>query len=225
MIYKDIGGIAKSDYLFYPYLLFELFTMSTKITRKRVKKPTKTKDEIFQEIMEKNQRIRKRATLKLNEILNDPDDQDLEEEIETCLYYYVADRAECKLEEVFENRKAVQLYHHFFTSLVLNLDPDSCVQNKNLRGKILSGEISPEDLITSSTPEWFPEKWEEIKKKKKAEEDFLYERRIVAKSDAYTCGKCKKAEVSYVELQTRSADEPMTLFITCLHCNHHWRMG
>ena len=39
----------------------------------------------------------------------------------------------------------------------------------------------------------------------------------------HKCGKCKKRETSFYELQTRSADEPMTTFITCLNCGHRWR--
>lgn len=37
------------------------------------------------------------------------------------------------------------------------------------------------------------------------------------------CRKCKSYRTSYVEFQTRSADEPMTLFFTCHDCANHWR--
>ncbi len=38
----------------------------------------------------------------------------------------------------------------------------------------------------------------------------------------HTCPKCKARQSYYVEKQTRSSDEPMTLFITCV-CGHKWR--
>jgi len=38
-----------------------------------------------------------------------------------------------------------------------------------------------------------------------------------------TCGKCKMKKTSSYEMQTRSADEPMTIFATCLCCGHRWR--
>lgn len=38
------------------------------------------------------------------------------------------------------------------------------------------------------------------------------------------CGKCKKHTVTYYEMQTRSADEPMTVFCTCWSCGHKWKM-
>jgi DNA-directed RNA polymerase subunit M/transcription elongation factor TFIIS len=37
------------------------------------------------------------------------------------------------------------------------------------------------------------------------------------------CGKCKKNMVEYHELQTRSSDEPMTVFCHCLNCHKRWR--
>ena len=36
------------------------------------------------------------------------------------------------------------------------------------------------------------------------------------------CGKCKKNTVDYFEMQTRGADEPMTVFAHCLTCGHRW---
>ena len=37
------------------------------------------------------------------------------------------------------------------------------------------------------------------------------------------CGKCKSLKTSYYQLQTRSADEPMTTFVTCKGCGHKWK--
>jgi DNA-directed RNA polymerase subunit M/transcription elongation factor TFIIS len=37
------------------------------------------------------------------------------------------------------------------------------------------------------------------------------------------CGKCKSLKTSYYQMQTRSADEPMTTFVTCKNCGHKWK--
>jgi DNA-directed RNA polymerase subunit M/transcription elongation factor TFIIS len=37
------------------------------------------------------------------------------------------------------------------------------------------------------------------------------------------CGKCKSLKTTYYQLQTRSADEPMTTFVTCKGCGHKWK--
>lgn len=39
----------------------------------------------------------------------------------------------------------------------------------------------------------------------------------------FKCGKCKTNKTTYTQAQTRSADEPMTTFVTCLNCNHRWK--
>jgi DNA-directed RNA polymerase subunit M/transcription elongation factor TFIIS len=37
------------------------------------------------------------------------------------------------------------------------------------------------------------------------------------------CPQCNSKNLHVVEKQTRSSDEPSTLFITCLYCNFNWR--
>ena len=44
-----------------------------------------------------------------------------------------------------------------------------------------------------------------------------------AVTDSFTCRKCRSKKCTYYELQTRSADEPMTLFITCIDCGTKWK--
>ena len=44
-----------------------------------------------------------------------------------------------------------------------------------------------------------------------------------ATDEFHTCRKCKKNLCIYYQLQTRSADEPMTTFVTCLSCGNNWK--
>ena len=39
----------------------------------------------------------------------------------------------------------------------------------------------------------------------------------------FKCAKCNKRKTTYYSRQLRSADEPMTNFITCLNCGHRWK--
>lgn len=39
----------------------------------------------------------------------------------------------------------------------------------------------------------------------------------------HKCSRCKGQKTSSYSLQTRSADEPMTVFVTCLTCGKRWR--
>lgn len=38
------------------------------------------------------------------------------------------------------------------------------------------------------------------------------------------CDACSSWKTRYVEIQTRSADEPMTIFARCLDCGVHWTL-
>lgn len=40
---------------------------------------------------------------------------------------------------------------------------------------------------------------------------------------AFKCGKCKSTKTSYYQMQTRSADEPMTTYVTCRGCGNRWK--
>ena len=39
------------------------------------------------------------------------------------------------------------------------------------------------------------------------------------------CRRCRSANLNFLQVQTRSADEPMTCFLTCGACGHKWRMS
>jgi transcription elongation factor S-II len=73
---------------------------------------------------------------------------------------------------------------------------------------------------------------EDIKlKRQKTEEDAFNARRSdwnrihnTFVSGLYFCGKCKGSQTTYTQAQIRSADEPMTVFISCLNCNHSWKI-
>jgi transcription elongation factor S-II len=39
----------------------------------------------------------------------------------------------------------------------------------------------------------------------------------------FTCGRCKSIKTTSTQKQTRSADEPMTVFVLCLNCGKRWK--
>jgi len=44
-----------------------------------------------------------------------------------------------------------------------------------------------------------------------------------APDGAFVCRRCKSKKTSYYQLQTRSADEPLTTFVECLNCENRWK--
>lgn len=100
----------------------------------------------------------------------------------------------------------------------------SNLRNKRLLKRLQDKEFAPHELASFRPENMYPEIWKDILDKESLRNKAAYEPSAVANTDRYTCSKCKKNKCSYYELQTRSADEPMTTFITCLHCGHRWKM-
>lgn len=59
------------------------------------------------------------------------------------------------------------------------------------------------------------------------EHEELEQKKLKAKNEnfegVFKCGKCKSKHTTYYQMQTRSADEPMTTFVTCLDCEKRWK--
>ena len=78
-------------------------------------------------------------------------------------------------------------------------------------------------LAFMSHQEMRPDKWDELIEEKKVRDKHKYEPKVEASSDNFTCWKCKSKKCTYYQLQTRSADEPMTTFVTCLDCGNRFK--
>lgn len=117
------------------------------------------------------------------------------------------------------------LYLRKTDQLFLNINPESNIKNMVLLDKINSGEQDIAKLPYLTPQELYPELWEKLKEKQKATDEFLYLKKPEAATDEYKCSRCKQRRCIYTELQTRSIDEPMTKYITCLECNHKWQIA
>lgn len=117
-----------------------------------------------------------------------------------------------------------QVYLAQLRRIYSNLNSDSYVQNKRLLSRLHDNEMLPHDIPYMKKEELYPERWQQIIDKALVKLKNAYEPQMVAMTDQYTCGKCKKKKITYYELQTRSADEPTTHFFTCLNCGHRWKM-
>ena len=50
-----------------------------------------------------------------------------------------------------------------------------------------------------------------------------FKREIQQQDGFFKCGRCKSMKTTYFQMQTRSADEPMTVFVSCLSCGRNWK--
>lgn len=111
-------------------------------------------------------------------------------------------------------------YHNKLVSIYSNLDPNSYIKNKTLIQRLFDKEFNEFEIMYLSSKDLFPEKYIENYNKYK----------IVHKYDTpkqkgqgmFKCGKCKTYDTSYYQMQTRSADEPMTTFVSC-DCGNRWK--
>jgi transcription elongation factor S-II len=115
------------------------------------------------------------------------------------------------------------LYNRKVRQICSNLQPNSYIENSQLLLRYTKGEFRFEDLMSWSNTEIFPERNKDLAEKQFQREQRLLEGNKANATDQFFCGRCHKRQCTYYELQTRSADEPMTIFITCLNCGKHWR--
>lgn len=115
------------------------------------------------------------------------------------------------------------LYVQKAVSVYVNLNPHSYLNNTGYLTRLLNGTYNEFDTVKLEPKDRFPERWAELTK--------IHARDItqeIYKEDAnvegmFKCGKCKTYKTTYYQLQTRSCDEPLTTFVTCLNCNNRWK--
>jgi transcription elongation factor S-II len=99
--------------------------------------------------------------------------------------------------------------------------------SSTLRANVLSGAIPPTKLVTMTHDEL---KTEERKAEEAAMMKENMDKAMVAQEEQsisthLRCNKCGQKKVTYTQAQTRSADEPMTTFCTCLNCGNRWKFS
>jgi transcription elongation factor S-II len=114
-------------------------------------------------------------------------------------------------------------YQAKFRSLFSNLkDP----LNEGLRSALFTGDLASDTLIQMSHEELANPSLQQERKKLKVyqQEARRGDRHMLeATCTMFTCNKCGQNKTTYFQMQTRSADEPMTTFVTCCNCGHHWK--
>ena len=130
-----------------------------------------------------------------------------------------------KIEEaIFEKYKGDSPYSNRVMEILHNIR-----ENEEFRDNIVNGEIIPEELssmdVIKMVSKEKQEKLDETKKNKvnSIQSDWILKHTKVTEG-VYKCRKCGGNKTTQSEMQTRSADEPMTLFITCVDCGNGWKI-
>ncbi|XP_053104984.1 transcription elongation factor A protein 2 isoform X3 [Hemicordylus capensis] len=142
---------------------------------------------------------------------------------------HVAIGADCEqlaaqIEEfIYQDVKNTDLkYKNRVRSRISNLK-DS--KNPDLRKNVLCGVITAEQIAVMTSEEMASNELKEIRKAmtKESIREHQMAKTGGTQTDLFTCGKCKRKNCTYTQVQTRSSDEPMTTFVVCNECGNRWK--
>jgi DNA-directed RNA polymerase subunit M/transcription elongation factor TFIIS len=155
---------------------------------------------------------------RLSTLLEIPETDTICINLEKSILNYATDKCD---EPAWDNLKYSNIYKHKFLQLQHNLKNSSV-----LKGWILGKKVRSKDVIEMRPDDLWPDgpcaKMIEEKIHKDLRKAYLAQE-IKNTEGFFTCGRCKSKKTSYYQLQTRSADEPMTTFVTCHQCDRNWK--
>lgn len=145
-------------------------------------------------------------------------DNKIANNVEKSIFNFSIKKAiEMKVVRKWDNESFVIIYMNKFKMIFHNLKNDIIVE------KLKQNVIKPHEVSFMTHVELLPEKWKQEIQDKKLRLENKFFPKIEASTDNFTCGKCKSKACTYYQLQTRSADEPMTTFVTCTQCGNRWK--
>lgn len=152
---------------------------------------------------------------KLNEIIeNEKHTTNLEKGI---FNYALKEAANRKVVKKWDNQYFVQIYIDRLRSIYLNL------KNPEILEQITTESVQAHTVAFMTHQEMRPDKWKELIDAKIIKDKYKFENNVEASTDTFTCRKCKGNKCTYYNLQTRSSDEPMTCYVSCINCGNRWK--
>ena len=177
-------------------------------------------EDLFNDEGEKLNDIRQKIVDIFSKILS----ESISKKIEKSIYLYSKSISKQRnIVPLWDNSYFKNIYMNKSISLYSNIDKNSYIQNECFVDKVKKKKINLDDIAFMNSQEIFPKHWKEFSDIKYKREKMMYEDTAEAMTDQFKCSRCKQRKCTYYELQTRSADEGMTTFITCLVCGNRWK--
>ena len=161
--------------------------------------------------------VRARAFQRLSDAL----DSVTGKRVESCVWNWTL-RSFLPSQRLWDN----PLLRYRYTTKILSMEFNlKNPKNPGLRERVLSGTVTPVQLVSMSPYAMFPEMWEPVFERVAHKQ---LRRQLTVDVDSapdglLQCRKCRSKKTSFVQMQTRSADEPMTVFAYCLACQCRWK--
>ena len=144
-------------------------------------------------------------------------------DVDIGIYNWSLDYAtENKMIKSWMNPRFLAVYREKARSICDNLNPTSYVKNVHLLDRMKNKEFLPHDLSIMTKDRVHPEMWRNIIDTQVRKDLHIYDQKVEAMTDQYLCMRCKGRKVVYREIQLRSADEPMSIFFSCISCGNRW---
>jgi transcription elongation factor S-II len=141
--------------------------------------------------------------------------------IEKSIFNYTIKESKTRrVVQKWDNKYFVMIYMDKFRSIWFNFKNQ---KNGEFLENIQNGIIQTKDVAFMTHYEIYPDKWKELIDAKILRDKNKFEVDKRGATSEFKCRKCNKRECSYYQLQTRSADEPMTTYVTCLNCGNNWK--
>lgn len=145
-------------------------------------------------------------------------------QLEKGLFNFALEEAKRKkTRPLWENSEFQILYDIQVSRVISNLMSKSYVSNARLLTRFQEGEFQIWEIPYMTFSDLYPERWSTLAEREMKKEVKMLEVDTSMATDMFRCPRCGKRQCTYYEQQTRSADEPMTIFIRCLNCSKQWR--
>ncbi|XP_075883027.1 transcription elongation factor A protein 2 [Nelusetta ayraudi] len=126
-------------------------------------------------------------------------------------------------EEIFREFQSTDIkYKTRLRSRISNLKDQ---KNPELRRNVLCGNITPQRIARMTAEEMASAELKQMREALTKESIRQHQLSKVGgtETDMFTCNKCQGKSCTYTQVQTRSADEPMTTFVLCNTCGNRWK--
>ncbi|XP_069051556.1 transcription elongation factor A protein 3 isoform X2 [Lepisosteus oculatus] len=126
-------------------------------------------------------------------------------------------------DHIYQEIKATDMkYKNRVRSRISNLkDP----KNPELRRNVLRGAIELSRIASMTAEEMASDELKQLRNvlTQEAIREHQMAKTGGTATDLFQCAKCRKKNCTYNQVQTRSADEPMTTFVLCNECGNRWK--